>query len=105
MPFVLRPYRRFPAVCPVTYERLFEDGVGTVWNISPTGLRVSGTLPLEVGNVCSFKVTLPTNTHVSVLAGIVRWVWGQDFGIETLLMKKKAQRRLNAYIRDRMREL
>ncbi len=105
MAYIVRPYHRFPAACPVTYERLFEDGVGTVWNISPTGLRVSGTLPLQVGNVCSLKVTLPTHTHVSVLAGIVRWVRGEHFGIETLLMEKKAQRRLDAYIRDRMKEL
>ncbi len=57
MAFVLRPYCRFPAVCPVTYERLFEDGAGNVWNISPTGLRVSGTLPLQIGK------SVPSRSH------------------------------------------
>jgi len=37
MPFVLRPYRRFPVVCPVTYEHWFREGEGIVWNLSPTG--------------------------------------------------------------------
>ncbi len=105
MPFVIRPYHRFIAGCPVTYERLLDDGTGTVWDISPTGLRLSGTLPLAVGEVCSLMVKLPSNTRVSILAGIVRWVRGEHFGIETLLMEKKAQRRLDAYIRDRMKEL
>lgn len=102
MPFVIRPYHRLAAGCPVTYERLFEEGEGTVWDLSPTGLRLSGTLPLQVGDVCSLKVKLPTNTGVSILAGIVRWVRGDDYGVQTLVMEKRAQVKLNAYIRDRM---
>ena len=102
MPFVIRPYRRFPMTTSVTYERLFEDGEGTIWNLSRNGLHLSGTLPLAVGDVCSLRSKLPANTHVSVLAGVVRWARGEEFGIETLVMEKRAQGRLDADIRDRL---
>ena len=102
MPFVIRPYHRFPAGYPVTYERLFEEGQGIVWDLSPTGLRLSGTLPLEVGDVCSLKVKLPTNRGVSILAGIVRWVRGEDYGVQTVVMEERAQVELDNYIRNRM---
>ncbi|TKB94505.1 MAG: PilZ domain-containing protein [Nitrospira sp.] len=120
MPFVIRPYHRLPTVCPVIYERLYDEGHGTIWNLSPTGLRLSGTLLLPFGDVCSLKLQLPASAaltslpaktpsaatkQVSVLAGVVLWVHGDEFGIETLLMEKRDKARLAAYIRDRMQEL
>ncbi len=56
MSFVLRHYRRFPVVSPMTYEHWFREGEGIVWNLSPTGWRLSGTLPLQLGDVCSLRV-------------------------------------------------
>jgi hypothetical protein len=105
MAFVVRPYRRFPIVCPVTYEHGLRQGHGIVWNVSPMGWRVSGDLPLERGDVCSLKMTLPTNKQISVSPGIVRWVRGEEFGIETLAMDGKAQARIGKYIRERVKEL
>jgi len=37
MPFVLRPFRRFPVQCSVTYNAGPFQGQGTVWNLSSTG--------------------------------------------------------------------
>jgi hypothetical protein len=105
MSFVLRPYRRFPVVCDVLYEHWFRVGQGIVWNLSTAGWRLSGTLPLQCGDVCSLRVVLPTRKGLSVAAGIVRWVRGEDFGIETLVMDGKAQARLGAYIRERTKDL
>jgi hypothetical protein len=105
MPFVLRPYRRFPVNIPVTYENWFREGEGIVWNLSPTGWRLSGDLPLQRGDVCTLKVRLPTHKEISVAAGIVRWVQGQDYGIETLVLDEEAQARLGKYIQERMKEL
>ena len=48
---------------------------------------------------------LPTIKRVSVVAGIVRWVRGQDYGIETLVMDGKAEARLGTYIQERMKEV
>jgi hypothetical protein len=89
----------------VTYEHWFREGEGTVWNLSPMGWRLSGDLPLAVGAVCSLSVMLPTNKRVSVAAGIVRWVRGQDYGIETLVMDGKAQASLSKYLQRRTKEL
>ena len=105
MPFVIRPYHRVPVVCPVIYEHWFCEGEGVVWNLSPMGWRLSGSLPLQRGDVCSLNVILPTNKRVSVAAGIVRWVRGEEFGLETLVMDRKAEARLGTYIHERMKEL
>lgn len=105
MPFVIRPYHRVPVVCPVIYEHWFREGEGIVWNLSPTGWRLSGDLPLKVGAVCSLSILLPTNKRVSVAAGIVRWVQGQDYGIETLVMDGEAQAALRHYVRSCINQL
>jgi hypothetical protein len=62
MPFLIRPSRRFPVCCPVTYQRGDFEGHGTVWNVSLTGWRVSGNLPLRIGDVCSLTVNLPSES-------------------------------------------
>ena len=41
MPFTLRPYRRFPVQCSVTYNAGPFQGQGTAWNLSCTGWRLS----------------------------------------------------------------
>ena len=68
MPFTVRPYRRFPVHCPVTYQTGLFEGHGTVWNLSLTGWRFSGNLPLRVGEVCSLTVNLPTHQPIYVAA-------------------------------------
>ena len=46
MPFLIRPSRRFPVHCAVTYDAGPSHGHGTVWNLSLTGWRFSGNLLL-----------------------------------------------------------
>ena len=94
MAFVLRPYRHFPVVIPETYENWSQEGQGIVWNLSSAGWRLSGDLPLEIGDICSLSMTPPTNQPIAVLAGVGRWVRGEKFGIETLAMNKTALARL-----------
>ena len=81
--FSIRPFRRFPVCCPVTYHAGLFEGQGTVWNLSLTGWRFSGDLPLRIGEVCSLTVNLPTHQCLYVAAGIVRWVRGEESGMET----------------------
>ena len=40
MPFSIRPFRRFPVCCPVTYQCGLFEGHGTVWNLFAHGLAV-----------------------------------------------------------------
>jgi len=56
MPFSIRPYRRFPVCCPVTYHAGLCEGHGMIWNLSVNGWRHSGDVPLRVGQTCPLTV-------------------------------------------------
>jgi len=49
MPFSIRPDRRFPVQFTVTYNAGPFQGQGTVWNLSLNGWKLSGKVPLRVG--------------------------------------------------------
>src|SRR5215475_11695776 len=98
MPFTIRPYRRFPVYCPVTYQTGLFEGHSTVWNLSLTGWRFSGNLPLRIGEVCSLTVNLSNDHRVYVAAGIVRWVRGEEYGVETLVMDDESREEMEQYL-------
>src|SRR4029077_12184725 len=104
MPFLIRPSRRFPVCCPVTYQCGDFEGHGTVWNVSLTGWRFSGNLPLRIGEVCSLTVNLPTQPCIYVAAGIVRWVRGEEHGVETLVIDDESREDLEQYICQRVED-
>ena len=94
MPFTLRPYRCSPAQCSVTYHAGLFQGKGTVWNLSLNGWKLSGDVPLRVGQTCSLTVNLPNQPSLFVAAAIVRWARGQEYGLQTLMVEKQIQSRL-----------
>ena len=105
MPFALRHHYRFPIFNLVRYEVRLREGYGTVTNLSSRGCRVHVNVPVQVGDVCSLNVRLSVRKWVSVSAGIVRWVQGEECGIETVAMNGESQERLNEYIQDRVKAL
>jgi len=100
MPFANRSYRRFPLCYPVTYHAGLSECSGTVWNISLSGWRLSGDVPMHVGQTCSLSVTLSDPKRVFVVAGTVRWVRGEEYGIETLGANGATQSRLLRCLRQ-----
>jgi len=99
MPFTIRPHRRFPVCCPLTYQTGLFEGHGTVWNLSLTGWRFSGNLPLRIGEVCSLTVILPAYQPIYVAAGIVRWVRGEEeYGVETLVIDDESREDMEEYL-------
>src|SRR5262244_477498 len=98
MPFTIRPYRRFAVSCPVTYQTGLFEGQGTVWNLSLTGWRFSGDLPLRIGEVCSLTVNLSIDQTIYVAAGIVRWVRGEEYGVETLVIDDESREDVEEYL-------
>ena len=102
MPFAIRPYHRFPVCCPVTYQTGLFESCGTVWNLSLTGWRLSGDLPLRIGEVCSLTVILPPYQPIYVAAGIVRWARGEDFGVETFVIDEDSEKDLEEYLCQRL---
>jgi PilZ domain len=99
MPFTVRPYRRFPMPCPVTYHAGLHQGQGTVWNFSLNGWRLSGDVRLRIGQTCSMIVTLPNEQGLFVVAAIVQWRRGHEYGLETLVMEKQTESRLKQYVK------
>ena len=61
MPFSIRAYRRVSVYCPVTYHAGLRKDHGIIWNLSLTGWRLSGDLPLQVGHTCPLTVYLPAS--------------------------------------------
>jgi len=103
MPCLIRPSRRCPVCCPVTYHCGLFEGHGTVWNLSLTGWRFSGTLPLRIGEVCFLTVNLPIQATLYVAAGIVRWVRGEEeYGVETLVIDDESREDMEQYICQRV---
>ncbi len=109
MAFVLRHHDRYPIFGSIRYEVLlreeFRAGYGTVTNVSNRGWRVYGNVPVAVGDVCSLKVRLKTRQWVSVTAGIVRWVQGEECGIETVVMNDESTKQLDEFLEERVKAL
>ena len=99
MSFTIRPFRRFPVQCPVSYNAGPFQGHGTLWNFSVNGWKLSGDVPLRVGQMCSLTVTLPNQPSLDVAAAIVRWTRGQEYGLETLAIDKEIHSRLEHVIK------
>ena len=76
MPFTLRPYRRFPVQCPVTYNAGPFQRQGTEWNLSCSGWGLSGDLPMRPGETLSLTTTLPNEQHILIPVAVVRWSRG-----------------------------
>ena len=85
MPFTLRPYRRFPVRWSVTYCVGPCKGHGTVWNLSCTGCRITGDLPMPPGVTLSLTITLPNKKRIEVPEAVVRWSRGQEFAVENVM--------------------
>ena len=90
MPFSIRPYHRFPAQCFVAYNAGPFQGQGTVWNLSLSGLRLSGDLPMRPGEIFSLTVTLPNEQRLDVPEAVVRWSRGQEFAVDNQLIDQHA---------------
>ena len=99
MPFTIRPCRRFPVQCAVTYDAGPFQGQGTIWNLSYTGWRLSGDLPMRPGETISLTVTLPNEQRIKVPEAVVRWSRGQEFAVENLAIDSHTHARLQHYVR------
>jgi len=99
MPFRIRPYRHSPVQCAVTYNAGLFQGQGTVRNLSCTGWRLSGDLPIPPGETLSLTVTLPNEQHIAVPEAVVRWSRGQECAVENVAIEPHTRTRLQHYVK------
>ena len=59
MPFLIRPHRRFPVLLPRHLSRGLFKATAPSWNLSVNGWRLSGDLPMRLGESLSLTVTRP----------------------------------------------
>lgn len=104
MPFLIRPSRRFPVCCPVLYQCGDFEGHGTVWNLSCTGWRLSGDLPMRPGETLSLTVTLPNEQHILIPEAVVRWSRGREFAVENVAIEPHTHARLKHYVKRLVQE-
>jgi hypothetical protein len=94
MSFSIRPYRRFPVRCAVTYNAGPFQGQGMIWNLSCAGWRLSGDLPMRPGEPHSLTVTLPNEQRIEVREAVVRWSRGQEFAVKNVVIEPLTHTRL-----------
>lgn len=104
MPFSIRTYRRFPVHCSVTYNAGPFQGQGTAWNLSLSGLRLSGDLPMRPMELLSLTLTLPNEQRITVPEAVVRWSRGEEFAVETVKIERHTQARLQHYVKRLVQE-
>ena len=68
------------------------------------GWKLSSDLSLRVGQTCSLTVNLPNQESIFVTAVIVRWVRGQEYGLETLVVEEQTHSRLEHLIERLVQE-
>lgn len=69
-----------------------------MWNLSRSGWRLSGDLPMRPGETPSLTFTLPNEQCIEVPEAVVRWSRGQEFAIENLAIKPHTRVRLQHYV-------
>ena len=104
MPFLIRPFRHFPMQCSVTYNAGPFQGQGTVWNLSCTGWRLSGDLPMRPGETLSLTITLSNEQHIEIPEAVARWSRGQKFAVENISVELQTQVRLQHYMKRLVQE-
>jgi len=72
--------------------------LNTVWNLSCTGWRLFGDLPMRPRESLSLTVTLPSEQRIVAPEAVVRWSRGQEFAVENLALEAHTQARLQHYV-------
>lgn len=93
MPISIRPYRRLHVQCSVTYNAGPFQGQGTVWNLSCSGWRLSGDLPMRPRETLSLTITLPNEQRIEIPEAVVQWSRRSEFAAETRLCEPHTQAR------------
>jgi len=55
--------------------------------------------------VCSLTVILPRYQPIYVAAGIVRWVRGEEYGVETLVTDDESRDDVEEYLAETLRQV
>ncbi|MGQ0809803.1 MAG: PilZ domain-containing protein [Nitrospiraceae bacterium] len=94
-----RKHDRFPVDCPICFSSDKVQGEGTVYNLSLGGCAIRSTARIQKGEYLTLQLYLISlQTPIKVELAPVRWVNGQEVGLEFMTMPREDQRRLQDYV-------
>jgi hypothetical protein len=99
-PHYSRAYHRFPLHCPVIFGGAPFVGEGVLTNLSLMGCSVLCDREVLRGSDVRVSVMLPDQTAaLSIDLGTIKWVQGEQFGVEFLRVPIEGRQRLNSMLR------
>ena len=82
-PFTVRKEQRFRQSVPVQYRGAGITGEGLVYDLSLSGGRIVGNVPVSVGMSLVLRLSLPGDAEPFQFDQVtVRWVRGLEFGMD-----------------------
>jgi len=101
-----RTYHRFPLFYPVIFGGAPFVGEGMLVNLSLKGCSVMCDREVLCGSDVRVSVLLPNQTPaLSIELGSIKWVHGNQFGVEFLRLPFDARHRLSSALRVELIEL
>lgn len=105
-PQYFRTYHRFRVFYPVIFGGAPFVGEGILTNLSLMGCSVMCDREVLCGSEVRVSVLLPNQTPaLSIDLGTIKWVQGDQFGVEFLRLPLEARQRLNSALRIELIEL
>ncbi len=93
---------RIAVSCPVSFSGEDLAGDGKMVNLSMGGWRatvISSTKGIKPGTQLTLLISLPDNPSLlKIDIGVVRWSFGNEFGVEFLDLGTDEAERLNQFI-------
>ena len=105
-PHYSRTYHRFPLHYPVVFGGAPFVGEGILTNLSMMGCSVLCDREVLCGSDVRVSVLLPDQTAaLSIELGTIKWVQGDQFGVEFLRLPIEARQRLDSTLRSELLHL
>ena len=99
-PHYSRTYHRFPLHYPVVFGGAPFVGEGVLNNLSLMGCSILCDREVLCGSGVRVSVLLPNQTPaLSIELGTIKWVQGEQFGVEFLRLPFETRQRLNNALR------
>ena len=99
MVFSIHPYCRVSVHFSATYNAGPFQGQGLVWNLSCTGWRLSGDLPMRPDDALSLTVTLPNEQRITNPESVVRWSTELKCAVENMVIERHTEGRFQQDVR------
>ena len=94
-----RQFPRIPLVSVTVVASEQHSSHSVLLDLSPTGAKLSSTLPLQPSDYVALNLSLPfREPSLQVVLAAVRWVQEKNFGVEFIQITHSEQSRLTAFL-------